>query len=126
MRRGAAGVATAALLAAIGAGCGGGDDGTAYREPKGAAQDTVKIAGGNLYFDPERPQLPAGIDEIELVGEGGVHTLVIDGVDGFELRVDGDGEHDALKVRLAPGRYTFFCDIPGHRDAGMEGTLTVT
>jgi len=126
VRRGAPAVAIAALLAVIGAGCGGGGDEAAYREPKGDARETVKIAGGNLYFHPERAQLPAGIDEIELDGEGGVHTLVIDGVDGFKLRVDGDGEHDALKVRLAPGRYTFFCDIPGHRDAGMEGTLTVT
>lgn len=126
MRRGAAAIAAAALLAVAGAACGGGGDEKAYREPKGDAEDTVKIAGGNLYFDPDRVQLPAGIDQIELVGEGGVHTLVIDGVDGFELRVDGDGERDALKVRLDPGRYDFSCDIPGHRDGGMEGTLTVT
>ena len=115
----------AAIVVAMTA-CGGGGDEKAYREPKGAAQETVKIAGGNLYFDPDRVKVSAGIDEIELVGEGGVHTLVIDGVDGFELRVDGDGDRDALKVRLDPGRYDFYCDIPGHRDGGMEGTLTVT
>jgi plastocyanin len=113
-----------AVLTACGNGGGGG---SSYKEPKGPAQTTLDIKGGNFFFDPKSSDAPAGVDAIKLESEGGQHTLVFDGgkVPGFKLEASS-GKSDELKVNLKPGKYTIYCDIPGHREAGMEGTITVT
>jgi plastocyanin len=36
-----------------------------------------------------------------------------------------NGGSKALTLNLKAGTYTFFCSVPGHRQAGMQGTLTV-
>ncbi len=36
------------------------------------------------------------------------------------------GETDQLMVNLPPGMYTFICNVPGHEQLGMKGTLTAT
>lgn len=35
------------------------------------------------------------------------------------------GGAKTLTLKLAPGTYVFYCSVPGHRAAGMEGKLTV-
>jgi uncharacterized cupredoxin-like copper-binding protein len=35
------------------------------------------------------------------------------------------GAGKTLTLELKPGAYKFYCSVPGHRMAGMEGTLVV-
>jgi uncharacterized cupredoxin-like copper-binding protein len=35
------------------------------------------------------------------------------------------GGASQVQLNLKPGTYTYFCSVPGHRQAGMQGTLTV-
>jgi plastocyanin len=35
------------------------------------------------------------------------------------------GESKTLTLTLKAGTYKFYCSVPGHRAAGMEGTLVV-
>jgi uncharacterized cupredoxin-like copper-binding protein len=35
------------------------------------------------------------------------------------------GASKTVSLNLKPGTYKFYCSVPGHRQAGMEGTLTV-
>ena len=112
------------VLVTSAAACGGGS-GNSYKEPAGPAIATLKIQAGNSWFKPKQLESPAGIVRIRLKNsEPGVHTLVIEDVPDFKLQVSGKGATSESKVELKARKYTFYCSIPGHREAWMEGTLT--
>jgi len=55
------------------------------------------------------------------------HDVAIEDSGGKTIaRTEVIGEGSASTVAdLKSGEYTFYCSVPGHREAGMEGTLTV-
>jgi uncharacterized cupredoxin-like copper-binding protein len=55
------------------------------------------------------------------------HNLTVEGASGEKVGATPtfQGSSKTLKLTLKPGKYKFFCSVPGHRMAGMEGTLTV-
>ncbi|HEY4564890.1 MAG TPA: plastocyanin/azurin family copper-binding protein [Thermoanaerobaculia bacterium] len=102
------------------------------KEAEGAGGgSTVEVEAdpsGNLAFTSEKITAKAGKDTIDFTNESPVpHDVVIEDENGKELggtEITSEGSETA-EVELKPGTYTYFCSVPGHREAGMEGTLTV-
>jgi plastocyanin len=112
-------LAVASLLAA----CGGGADEPASSAP---ATGALEIEAGDLYFEPANVRATPGEISITLVNTGAVeHDLLVEEAgDARVVHVD-PGQTAVGTITLDAGTYTYYCDIPGHRAAGMEGTLTV-
>jgi uncharacterized cupredoxin-like copper-binding protein len=119
---------TASLaLAALTLGACNGDNGD---EP-GEATTNIEVLGtDSLDFEPDAFTVPAGQEvTVELTSEGGVeHDFVIEDLDGEDVEVvhadPGETATGTFTIDDA-GSYTFFCEVPGHRQAGMEGPLEV-
>lgn len=119
---------TIALSAVLLAACGGGTE-TASDDGAGASGESVEVTGTDgLAFEPTQLSAPAGSVAFELTSEATVrHTLAIEGVSSGDPIVEAEaGQTSSGTVTLEPGTYTFFCDVPGHREAGMEGTLDIS
>jgi uncharacterized cupredoxin-like copper-binding protein len=82
---------------------------------------------GELAFEESSAEASAGAVTIELTNDSSVpHDVKIEGPDGDVGGTDEvTGETTTAEVELEPGDYTFYCSVPGHREAGMEGPLTV-
>jgi plastocyanin len=83
---------------------------------------------GNLAFTEDKVTSKAGKVTINFTNPAPVpHNVSIEdesGEDVAETEVITE-DSESTTADLKPGTYTFYCDVPGHRQAGMEGTLTV-
>lgn len=87
----------------------------------------VPVVAKDIEFDKETYEADAGEVTIDLRNDGVLeHNLLIEGVDGFELEVPAKGDTDSGSTTLEAGEYVIFCDVVGHREAGMESTLKVS
>lgn len=91
-----------------------------------ASAEPVTVVSHDIYFDPKEITIPANTDVTFILPNEGVtlHNFSIP-----DLGVDVDiapGETQEVVVNAPAGTYAFDCNVPGHKEAGMVGTLTVT
>lgn len=102
---------------------GGGEESIAS---PGLPEGQVFVAQDTLYAEAPA-EVPVGDVNLVLDNQGTTeHNVVIEEL-GDELIVEAQGgESGQGDVTLEAGEYTYYCNVPGHRAAGMEGTLTAS
>lgn len=96
----------------------------------GATISQAADPSGALKFTKSSLTAKAGKVTIDFTNSSSIgHNLTIQqGTNGSVVGATPtfQGGSKTLSVTLKPGTYTFFCSVPGHRMAGMQGTLTVS
>jgi plastocyanin len=128
------------------------DDGTTTTTSDNGAETTTETGGGEkaaggtggggagaaLKFEAD-PSGALAYTTTEASTEAGKVTLAFDNPQAapHDVAIEDSGgktvgqtdliteSSTSTTVDLKPGDYTFYCSVPGHREAGMEGTLTV-
>jgi plastocyanin len=99
----------------------------AAAEGGGNALRLTADPGGDLRFDRRSLRARPGEVTIAMENPSSVpHNVSIEGrgVDE-EGETVGRGGRSTVRAELRPGEYDFYCSVGGHREGGMEGTLTV-
>lgn len=109
-----------------GAAAGGGE------KAGGGGSQTLKVEAdpnGQLAYTQTTLSAKAGSATIDFNNPQSLsHDITVEDSSGktigkSELVAEGSATVDLSNLK--PGTYHYFCTVPGHREAGMEGTLTV-
>jgi len=93
----------------------------------------VNVAMGDLFFDPTVITIPANATvTFDITNAGALpHNFSVTdhgnpGIANLGISVDAAGGQSAQTTINAPaGTYYFYCNVPGHEQAGMFGYLKV-
>ena len=92
-----------------------------------STQTVFDVEVGDLFIEPGEISAPAGQElTFNVTNSGKIdHNFAIEGSAATKMLAPGESE--TLKVKpLKAGSYTVICEVQGHADGGMKGTLTVT
>ncbi len=101
--------------------------------PSSPAAGATKLSleadsGGQLAYSTKSLAAKAGTVTITMTNMSPVehNVTVAEGSKVLGATPTFSGGAKTVTLQLKPGTYTFYCSVPGHRQAGMEGTLTVS
>jgi uncharacterized cupredoxin-like copper-binding protein len=83
------------------------------------------VTSFDIYFEPKEVAIPADTDVTFTLPNNGAapHNFAIDA-----LGIDVDqapGAVEEIVINAPAGTYEYYCNVPGHKEAGMVGTLIV-
>jgi cytochrome c oxidase subunit 2 len=111
-------------LTGVGGEHGPGRHGDASSVTAGAVE--IAVTADSFAFDPDQITVTTGEEvAIVLTSVDTLHDFTIDELDAHVAAERGEAATGGFRADR-PGRYTFYCRVPGHRGAGMEGTFIVT
>jgi plastocyanin len=90
-----------------------------------AGGSEFNIVAEDIKFDVTEIRIPADTDvTVSLTNDGMLeHDWVVDGLDEVMIDILQSGETGSVTFSAEAGEYEFYCSVPGHREAGMVGTL---
>jgi plastocyanin len=105
--------------------------GAAKEETGGGSASTLKFEAdpnGELAYTTDQMTAKPGKVTIDFNNPQALdHNVALENSKGEEIartELVADGS-ETTTADLKPGTYHYYCTVPGHREAGMEGTLTV-
>jgi plastocyanin len=95
--------------------------------PSGRTLSLAADPSGALKFDKTSASVQSGQVTVDFKNPSTLdHNVTIAQGSKTLGATDTVSKSDAkASVNLSPGTYVYFCSVPGHRQAGMQGTLTV-
>jgi plastocyanin len=107
------------------------EEGTTTATPSGPTTELAvsSPADGSLVYQPNGLQAKPGNVTITYDNPSQVpHSIAVATSNGNvlgQVQPFANGKQSVSLTSLAPGKYVFYCTVPGHRQAGMQGDLTV-
>jgi plastocyanin len=126
-----AGKVKEAVSPGTGANSGQQPGGNAQPAPPGGTVTTLLLSAdpsGQLRFDKSSLQAKPGAVRITMTNPSPVpHNVSLEGPGGIKQQgpTVSKGGSSQVTANVKPGNYTYYCAVDGHRQAGMQGTLTV-
>ena len=92
-----------------------------------ATKLALSVPGPQLAYNTKLLSAKAGSVTISMTNMSPIeHNVTIaEGSKVLGATPTFTGGTKVVTLNLKPGKYTFYCSVPGHRQAGMEGTLVV-